>query len=98
MAVGLDMAKQFLHIDFDNDDVYIQLLLDNAGEYLRDSIDDYDLKLTIDRFVKKADLITLVLISDWYDNREMTTKTSEKVRFTIQSILAQMQYGNFEVV
>lgn len=92
----LDEVKNFLRVDYTEDDTQIQLLISNAENYLRDSIDDFDYKITNDvegRFTNKAKLVMLTLITNWYDNRDFTAmKTTERVRCTISSIINQMQY------
>jgi len=90
----VDEVKLYLRVDFADDDNLINLLISNAETYLRDSIEDYDRKVANDSFKNKAKLAMLVLIADWYDNRNFTTsKVEERTKYTIQSLIQQMKYG-----
>ncbi len=97
MIIDLQEAKEWLRADYDDDDSQILLLIDTAETYLRDAIDDFDIKLINDtdgRFKNKAKLIMLVLITNWYDNREFTElDVDEKTRYTIHSLIQQMKHG-----
>lgn len=97
MILDLKEAKEWLRIDYDEDNAQIQLLIDTAETYLRDSVDDFDMKLVNDtngRFKNKARLVMLVLITNWYDNREFTElDVDEKTRYTIHSLMQQMKHG-----
>jgi len=94
--LSLDDVKNFIRVDYDDDDNLINLLIDNAEIYLKDAIDDYDSKIKNERFQNKARLAMLVLISNWYDNRDFAEfKVDEKVRYTIHSLIQQMKHGNY---
>ena len=94
MIIDLQEAKEWLRIDYDDDNSQIQLLIENAEDYLRDSVDDFDIKVDNDKFKNKAKLAMLVLITNWYDNREFTElDVDEKTRYTIHSLMQQMKHG-----
>lgn len=99
MILDLKEAKEWLRIDYDDDNSQIQLLIENAEAYLRDSVDDFDIKMangTNGRFKNKARLVMLVLITNWYDNREFTElDVDEKTRYTIYSLIQQMKHGYY---
>ena len=99
MIVDLQEVKEWLRIDYDDDNAQIQLLIENAEAYLRDSVDDFDIKIANDkdgRFKNKAILIMLVLITNWYDNREFTElDVDEKTIYTIHSTIQQMKHGYY---
>lgn len=96
----MNEVKPYIRVDYDDEDSLIALLMANAESYLRDSISGFDLKLendVEDRFKNKAKLAMLVLIKNWYDNRDfMEFRVGEKVRYTVQSIMLQMDnsYGD----
>ncbi|WIV10540.1 head-tail connector protein [Proteiniborus sp. MB09-C3] len=96
MILDLKTAKDFLRIDQDYrlEDELIQLLIDNAETYILDAVDNFD--YTSERQMRKAKLLALVLINDWYENRELIQdgKLSDRVRLSIQSLLLQLQYGS----
>lgn len=97
MILDLQEVKEWLRIDYDEDNSQIQLLIDTAETYLKDSIDNFDTKLANDTdgsFKNKAKLVMLVLITNWYDSRDFTElDVDEKVRYTITSLMKQMSYG-----
>lgn len=88
MIVTLDEVKEYLRIDGREEDDLLLLLISAADTYLYNA--------TGNKFSKDDDLaklICFVLVSDWYENREYTgTKTTEKVRDIVSSVLAQLTY------
>lgn len=87
--IKLNDAKIFLKVDYDDDDLTIESLIKASESYLKNA--------TGKEFTNNNDLAVLyckVLINEWYNNRDlMLRKTvSEKVSFTLQSILLQLQY------
>lgn len=83
----LEEVKLYLRISDNGEDVLLQSLVKAAENYLYNATGN-----TFDSTNELAKLFCLVLISDWYENREYTGKASEKVRFTLESILAQLKY------
>ena len=91
----LEEAKNYLRIDYDDDDLLLQSLLVATMDYLRDAINDFDKKATKEKFIKRAKILACVLVQDWYDNREQ--KESKDLTYTARSLLTQLQVGdNFE--
>lgn len=87
MIVTLDEAKLYLRVDGNDDDDLITMLIKAAEEYIKSATGkEYDGTNNL------AKLLCLVLITDWYENREQSDKISEKYRFTVQTILAQLKY------
>lgn len=83
----LDEAKRWLRVDGDDEDLTVQMLVDASETYLANATGN-----TFDSSNSLAKLYCLVLVTDWYENRELIgEKTSDKVRFTIQSIMTQLQ-------
>lgn len=82
-------AKSYLRIDAASpeDAALLQLLIDAAETYLRNATGKQ-----FDSGNRLACLFCLVLVADWYENREMVGKVGERVRFTVQSLLAQLTY------
>jgi len=96
MILTLEEAKSFLRVDFTDDDNYITELIQTAEDYLSDSIDDYSIKISNEKFKRKARLCTLVLIQECYDNKMFITKDNEKIRYIISGFVMQMQYCTYE--
>ena len=84
--MDLQTVKEFLKVDFDDDDNYITFLVDVAKEYIEDCLGSYnDSK-------KKQQYLLLTLVQDMYSNRSYTINEDEKTRLTIRSIILQEQF------
>ncbi|MEK8132914.1 head-tail connector protein [Paenibacillus filicis] len=85
----LDEAKEWLRVDGEGEDLTIRMLTGAAETYLHNATE-----VTFDGTNDLAKLYCLVVVADWYENRELIgEKTSDKVRFTVQSIMAQLQHA-----
>ncbi|WP_134705097.1 head-tail connector protein [Ammoniphilus sp. YIM 78166] len=87
MILTLGEVKTWLRVDGLDEDGVIYLLIAAAEKYLTNA--------TGHVFTEKnelAKLFCLVLVSDWYENREMIGKVSEKIRTTVESILVQLSH------
>lgn len=88
----LDETKTWLRIDGDDEDNTINMLIRAAEAYLKNATGK-----EFDKSNHQAKLFCLVLVADWYENRELIgQRVSDKVRFTIQSIMAQLQFSEIE--
>jgi uncharacterized phage protein (predicted DNA packaging) len=88
MIVSLDEVKNWLRIDFSEDDALLTTLISAAEAYLKNATGvEYDENNHL------AKLFCMTLISDWYENREMIGKASDQIRPIINSILMQLTYG-----
>lgn len=93
MIVTVEEAKSWLKIDYELEEVEksdIGMLVDGAESYLKNATGK-----TFDSTNFLAKLYCRALIVDWSENRVLMQdgKTSEKVRFTLQSIMLQLQYS-----
>lgn len=88
MIIDLELARQWLREPPEEENEIIEIIIKAAEDYLKNATGrDFDSKNS------QARLFCLVLITDWYENRDLIgSKVSEKVRFSIQSMLAQLQY------
>lgn len=87
--VTLEETKKYLRIDDNESDILITSLMNAAEEYLKNATGNQ-----FDNTNSLAKLFCLVLITDWFENREYsyTGKVSEKVRPIIESMLTQLKY------
>ena len=91
----LEEAKNYLRIDYDEDDSLLQSLMTVTVDYLRDAIDDFDTKVTKEKFIKRAKILACVLLQEWYDNREQ--RESKDLSYISRSLMLQLQNGgNYE--
>lgn len=88
--MDLATVKEYLKIDFDDDDRILEMLLGSARRYVLDAVGYQP-----DEADERVQLLLLVLVSDWYEHREYTSsqKVSQKVRYTVRSIVLQLQYS-----
>lgn len=87
----LDETKLWLRVDGNDEDAIIQTLMGAAETYLGNAVE-----IQFDSTNQLAKLFCFVLCADWYENRELIgSQPSDKVRFTCQSIMTQLQnaYG-----
>jgi uncharacterized phage protein (predicted DNA packaging) len=89
LILNLQEVKEFLRIEqeFIEEDSVINMLITAAESYLFNATG-----IQFDATSSLAKLFCLVLITDWYENRDMIGKASDTVRLTIDSILIQLQY------
>ena len=70
------------------------LCVESAKAYLKDAIDEYDTKILNESFANKAKLVIIMIVQDLFDNRVYAQdKESEKVKYIIQSFMAQMRWS-----
>lgn len=90
MIISLDETKIWLRVDGEDDDLIIEMLIDVAENYLKNAVGR-----TVAKNNKNAKLLCLVLVADWFENREFIGK-ADNVRHTIRSLLLQLEYGSDE--
>lgn len=85
----LDEVKSFLKVDYEDDDALLTGLIKASEQYLKNATGK-----TFEETNELAKFYRLVLINEWHFNRSMMEKkdVSEKVRFTLQSILLQLEF------
>ena len=89
MILELEETKTWLRIDGNDEDSTVKLLIGAAETYLINATE-----VEFDSSNDLAKLYCLVVVADWYENRELVgVQTSDKVRFTVQSIMAQLQHA-----
>lgn len=93
MILSVGEVKNYLRVDYDEDDILIQDLIESAEDYLYNA--------TGKKFTEKNKLAKrycLALVYDWYKDKGMNiratknTTVSEKVKYTLQSILLQLKF------
>ena len=84
--VTLKDAKSYLHIDFDDDDDILQGLISTADEYLRGAVNP-----NYDTMSERAKMLSLIVISDLYDNRGISDKASGNVRKLVEDFSLQLK-------
>lgn len=96
MLITLEEVKEYLKLDdYNEEDNLLKLLIENAELYIEDAT--RPIEQMGEKSKKKARLLALVLVSDFYENRSLNMNTaknmsvSEKVRYIVQSMILQLQ-------
>ena len=94
MIITLDEAKQFLRLetDFTDEDEFINSLIMAAEQYIKNATGK-----AFDNTNQLAVLAVKLLISHWYDNRQIDTSNNvSKLNFSLDCILTQLTYCKSE--
>ena len=85
----MDLAelKLFLRVDNNAEDALLTMLGSAAEKYLQNATGNQ-----FENTNELAKLFCMVLVSDWYENRDMIGKVGENIRPTIESLLSQLTY------
>lgn len=91
MIFTLEEAKSFLRVDFDDDNEEIIDCIKGAEQYLKEATGK---EFTSENYLARKYCKHLII--DWYENKDFMEgkNVSGKVRFTLQSILNQLKYGD----
>lgn len=84
--VTLEEVKNYLHVDFDDDNEILQSLIAAADEYLRGAVNP-----NYDTMSERAKMLSLIVISDLYDNRGISDKASGNVRKLVEDFSLQLK-------
>ena len=86
--IDLYDCKNFLRVDFNEDDLFIEMALDSAKSYVchycKRSAEDLD-------EIPEVCMAVLVLMAHFYDNRSLETDT-ETLNYTISKMLGSHWY------
>lgn len=84
----LKAVKEYLRVDYDDDDPLISRIMKAAESYIVDAVGRYD------SGNEKANLLLLAIVQDLYDNRTLTVTEQQKkqLSYTFSSIILQLQY------
>lgn len=94
MAVTLDQLKNYLRVDIDDDDALLTHMLATARDYLTGAVSKFDEYYTsYEDFARKADLLQMILVAEFYQNRDNETVNFS---YTAKSLIAQLQFFTSE--
>lgn len=86
--ITLEQARNYLRIDYDAEDTYIQTLIDISLIYI-DFMVGEEYKID-EKAVRLADLLQLKLISDMYEQRSTEIQDNMKIDRITNSILDKL--------
>ena len=90
VIIDLDYVKNFLRVDFTEDDKYINLLIEVAKDYICDAVGIFDENNS------RHKLLLLNIVSELYEKREFTGTNNQKCAYTMKSIIRQLQLKEIE--
>lgn len=79
----LELLKQFMRVDYDDDDEIIKLLLDAVLDEMTEQIPDFNRNTPTNR----QKILIMTSVKELYDNREKRTDKPEMLRTVISSML-----------
>lgn len=86
--MDLKELKEYLRIDFEEDDILLQTLLLASEEYLLNT----GIKKDYKKFL--YGLAVKILVKHWYDNRDciVAGNINNKLEYSLNAILTQLRY------
>ena len=84
----LETIKNYLHIDYGDEDTYLTQLIEVAQIYIDCMVGEY--YKTNEKAVKLSDLLLMKIISDLYENRGTEIASNTKKDIIVTSILDKL--------
>lgn len=89
----LEKVKLYLRVDGNEEDDLLESFLNAAESYLSNAITNYaDYYATNEKFQAQADLLTMVIVSEQFNNRDGRNDLRNNFAFVIRSMVNQLQY------
>lgn len=83
--VDLKKAKDFLRIDYEEDDEFIRSLIAASKIYLQNACGEFSSN-------DLTDLAQLILVEHWNDNRTLVGTVNDTIKHSVDEIIFQMRY------
>lgn len=88
--MDLNEVKQFLRVDFTDDDNIITMIVKAAEQYIINAVGYFDEEKPLMR------LLLQVLVADMYENRAVTVTSAAKQNYVVRSIIYQLLFSGGE--
>lgn len=88
----LEECKKYNHIDYEDDEDIIELMIDVVFEEMEELIPGFN----SENLSARQRLIVLISVKDLYDNREKYGKDEKKMQNAVSSMLLKEIYGGKE--
>lgn len=93
MAVALTDLKEYLRVDTDAEDTFLERCIEAGESYLHDAVTSYDDNYENDeKFAHKADMIIMALAAEMYQNRDSRNDSRADYAYIFRSMISQLQY------
>ena len=83
--MAFEKLKEYLRVDFPDDDGIIHLILDAVLDEMQELIPEFDREAPTNR----QKLLICTYVKEMYDNRDRTEAGQKSVRFAIQSMMRE---------
>lgn len=86
----LDFAKNYLRVDYDNDDVLIQMMINAAQSYIQSFLNQ---KFTeFEEVPTEFTIAALTLVSQWYEQRAIAAESNAHEQlYSFTGLLSQQR-------
>lgn len=81
--MDIEELKEYLRVDFDDDDAVIQLMLDAVLDEMEEVVPKFDR----DAPTNRQKLLIFSYVKEVYDGRGNMTASQEKMRYAVQSMM-----------
>lgn len=88
----LEECKKYNHIDYEDDEEIIELMIDVVFEEMGELIPGFN----SENLSARQRLLVLISVKDLYDNREKYGKDEKKIQNAVSSMLLKEIYGGKE--
>ena len=82
-------VKNYLRVDFNDDDMLIAVMIDTAKQYISDAVGKFD------ENNPKHNMILLAVVAHLYENRTFQSQSSGKITRIISSMLLQERLNEY---
>lgn len=95
----LAQAKEYLRVEYDDEDDYITFLIGVAQDYMHEGVTDFRAKYEggSSRYKKLAQMCELAIVQNLYDQRYLVGKKQE-MTYVIRSMMTQLEYAEADYV
>lgn len=77
--------KNYLRVDYEEDDALLLLIMDAAKEYINRALGYFD------ESIARIKMMFLMLVSSMYENRSFVVNSTDKAVYIVQSMVLQLQ-------
>ena len=87
--IEFEDVKNYLRVDFNDDDMLIAVMIDTAKQYISDAVGKFD------ENNPKHNMILLAVVAHLYENRTFQSQSSGKITRIISSMLLQERLNEY---
>lgn len=88
--VRLEDVKNYLRVDFPDDDMLIAVMIDTGKQYIVDAVGKFD------ENNPKHNMVLLAIVAQLYENRMLQGQSSGRITRIINSMLLQERLSEYE--